>query len=107
MKSIKEILSGPMSNYTGSEKTRQMVEEQIKAKYGETELKNLDCYHNMRTFNSWLSLGFRVKKGERSFKSFTCIEAKDAEGNVIKRYRHPISLFYYRQVQKIGPEALA
>ena len=104
IKSIKEIIDGPLSNYTGSEQTKQMVEEQIKARYGEKELKNLDCYRNMRTFNSWLSLGFRVKRGEKSFKSYTCIEAKDTEGNVIKRYRHPVSLFFIKQVERIGSE---
>ena len=104
MKSIKEIISGSLSTYTGSEQTKQMVEQQLKERYGEKSIKELDCYRNMRTFNGWLSLGFRVKKGEKSFKSFTCIDAKDTEGNVIKRYRHPVSLFFIKQVERIGSE---
>ena len=104
MKTIKEIIDGPLSTYTGSEATKKMVEQQLKERYNEKELKNipLDCYRNMRTFNSWLSLGFRVKKGEKSFKSFTCVDAKDTEGRVIRRYRHPVSLFFVKQVEKIN-----
>ncbi|MCK9186793.1 hypothetical protein M0P48_05170 [Candidatus Gracilibacteria bacterium] len=90
-----------MSEYTGSEATRLMVEEQIKAKYGVSEIKNLDCYHNMRTFKSWANLGFKIRRGEHAFKSITYVEQKDPSGNVIKKYRRPVSLFYYRQIEPI------
>lgn len=100
---LKEFVESPVSAYTGSEETRSMVEEQVMAKYGKSELKNLDCYHNMRTFNSWLKLGFKVRKGEKAFKSITYVETKDQLGNVIKKYRRPVFLFYYRQIEPIGP----
>ena len=107
LKSVKQIIEGPVSEYTGSEATRLMVEEQIKAKYGASEIKNLDCYHNMRTFKSWANLGFKIKRGERSFKSITYVEQKDQSGNVIKKYRRPVSLFYYRQIEPITPNKSA
>lgn len=101
LKSVKQIIEGPVSEYTGSETTRRMVEEQLKEKYGVAEIKNLDCYHNMRTFKSWLNLGFKVRRGERAFKSITYVEQKDQSGNVIRKYRRPVSLFYYRQIEPL------
>lgn len=100
--SIKEILEGPASPYKGSEVTKALVEEQIKAKYGAVELKNLDCFKSLRTFNAWLKLGFRVKKGEKAIKSFTFVEKKDPLGNVIDKYKKSISLFYYRQIEPLA-----
>ena len=42
MKSIKEILQGPeISNYSGSEKTRSIVEAEIVKRWGQSELKNM------------------------------------------------------------------
>ena len=101
--SLKEIINSPVSEYTGSEATRSMVEEQLIEKYGKAELKNLDCYHNMRTFHSWLKLGFKVRKGEKAIRSYTFIETKDANGVVLKRIKRNCFVFYYRQVEKIGP----
>lgn len=99
--SIKEILTGPVSSYTGSETTRSMIEEQIKERWGKSELKNYDPLHTARTFHSWLSLGYKVKKGEKALKSITFIEQKDKDGNVINKVKRPCSLFYYKQVEKI------
>lgn len=107
IKSIKEIINSSLSTYTGSEITRSMVEEQIKEKYGPTELKNLDCYHNLRTFHSWISLGFKVKKGEKAIKSITYVEQKDQSGNIVKKYRRPVFLFYYRQIEPINQSKTA
>jgi len=104
MNSLKEIIDKQMTNYTGSERSRSMVEEQIRIKYGNAEVKNLDCYRNLRTFRSWLSLGYKVKKGEKCIKSVTFVEQTDDEGNITKKYKKPVSLFYYRQVEERGPE---
>ena len=101
MKSISQIINESVSPYTGSEATRSLVEEQIVEKYGQTELKNLDCYHNLRTFQGWLKLGFRVKKGERAIRSYTITEVKDSEGNVIKKIKRNCFLFYYRQLMPL------
>jgi hypothetical protein len=103
MQSIQDIISGPpVSNYTGSEATRNMVAEQIKAKWGSSELKNYDPYKNTAlTFAKWVSLGYRVKKGEKALRSITFLEVKDANGNITKRIKHKVFLFYYKQVEKI------
>jgi hypothetical protein len=100
--SIKEILEGPkVSNYHNSEKTREMVANQIKEIWGEKELKNYDPNKSALTFASWLHLGYRPKKGSKALSSVTIIEKKDAQGNVIGRYPRKINLFYYRSVEPI------
>lgn len=108
MQSIKEFLDTPVSPFSGSQETLALVSEQIKAKYGATELKNLDCYHNLRTFQAWKKLGWKIRKSEKAIRSITYVEKKDMAGNVIKRYRKPVFLFYYRQLQpeKIGPKSV-
>ncbi|MBU1557812.1 hypothetical protein KKC45_02525 [Patescibacteria group bacterium] len=98
---IKEILTGPISTYKGSESTRSMIEKQIKERWGEKELKNYDPLHTARTFHSWIALGFRVKKGEKALKSITFIEVKDNKGNLLNKVKRPCSLFFYKQVEKI------
>jgi len=103
MKSIKQIIEGPVTAFSGSEMSRAMISEQIKARWGESELKNYDPFHNARTFQSWLKLGFKVRKGEKALRSITFVETKDSEG-ILKRYRRPVFIFYYRQVEKIGSQ---
>jgi len=102
MKSISQIINATASSYTGSVATRSMVEEQIKDRWGESELKNFDPYHNARTFKSWLKLGFKVRKGEKALVSTTFVETKDDAGNVIKKIKRPVFLFYYRQIEPIS-----
>lgn len=104
MKSIKEILEDDSitSPYKGSEKTREMVEEQIRAIYGESEVKNYDPYKNALTFASWIHLGYRPKKGSKALKSITYVEKKDEKGNIISKYPRKINLFYYRAVEPIS-----
>jgi hypothetical protein len=100
--SLKEFINDPVSPYTGSASTKALMEKAIEEKYGKAELKNLDCYHTMRTFSNWLSLGWRVRKGEKAFKSIVVREIKDKDGDVIKKITHPCFLFYYRQVERIN-----
>lgn len=104
MKSISQIIDGPVTSYKNSQETLALVSEQIVSRWGQAELKNYDPFHNARTFQSWLKLGFKVRKGEKALRSITYIETKDSEGNVIKKYRRPVFLFYYRQVEKCGPD---
>ena len=103
MKSILEILENnpTVSNYQGSEKTKEMMEKQIKEIWGEQEVKFYNPYKNALTFASWLKLGYRPKKGSRALKSITFVEKKDAEGNIISKYPRTINLFYYRSVEAI------
>ncbi len=103
MKSISKIIEdGPVTEYKNSQETLALVSEQIKARWGESELKNYDPFHNARTFQSWLKLGFRVRKGEKALRSITYVQTTDADGNIIKKYRRPVYLFYVRQVERIG-----
>lgn len=101
--SLKEFINSPVSPYTGSSSTKALMEKAIVERYGEAELKNLDCYHTMRSFQGWLSLGWKIRKGEKAFKSMVVREIKDRDGIVIKKISRPCFLFYYRQVEKIVP----
>ena len=101
--SIKEILEdNPFtSNYQGSEKTKEMIEKQIKEIWGESEVKNYNPYKNALTFASWLKLGYRPKKGSKALKSVTFVERKNEKGEVVSKYPRTINLFYYRSVELI------
>lgn len=90
-----------LSNYHGSTKTYEMVSAQIKERFGEEEVENYDPYTNCLTYKQWLSLGFRVRRGEVSLKSITLIERKDRNGNVVGKYPRTVHLFYRTQVEKI------
>ena len=102
MQSISEIISkSPVSPYTGSDMTRDMVLEQIIERYGEEEAEQFDPYSNCRTFAAWASMGFRIKKNERALKSVTFIEKKDDKGNVVKKIKRTVFLFYYKQCELV------
>lgn len=102
MKNIKEVLFEPLSNYSGSEKTYALVAEQIEKKWGKKEVENYDPYRNTLTFARWLSLGYRVKPGEKALVSNTVVEEKDEDGNLTKkRFPRKVFLFYYKQVEKV------
>lgn len=98
MKNVKEVLS----TYTGSEKTYSLVAEQIEKKWGKKEVENYDPYRNTLTFARWLSLGYRVKPGEKALISNTVVEEKDEDGQPTKkRIPRKVFLFYYKQVEKV------
>lgn len=100
---IKDVLDGPeVSNYSGSEKTRALVEQEIVSRWGESELKNYDPLRSALTFKKWLALGFVPKKGETAIRSFITIEKKDPKDpkKVMKKIKS-IYLFYYRQVTEL------
>lgn len=79
-----------------------MVAEQIEARWGKKEVSNYDPYTNTLTFTRWLSLGYRVKKGEKALVSTTVITEKDESGKPIKRIPRKVFLFYCKQVEKIN-----
>ena len=103
MKHISEVISEgmPPSTYKGSEKTYEMVKEQIRERFGEEEAERYDPYHLCRTFNQWLKIGYRVKKGETALKSVTMVEKRDEKGVLIRSYPKKINLFMDTQVEKI------
>ena len=90
------------SNWTGSEKTSDIVRKQIFDRWGKDEADNYDPKSNCLTFNRWLKNGYKVKKGEKAIKSFIVIEEKDKKGEVVRKYPKSINLFYVRQVEKVG-----
>lgn len=103
MKSIQEILKGPeISNYSGSEKTRALVEEEIVRRWGKSELRNFDPLRSVLSFKNWVQLGMVPKKGEKAIRSFIITEMKDKKDptKITKRIKS-IYLFYYRQVQEL------
>jgi len=103
MQSINQILlDGPeVSNYKGSEKTKELVKNQIREIWGQAEEKNYNPYKNALTFASWIKLGYRPKKGSKALQSVTYVEKKDSLGNIISKYPRKINLFYYRSVEPI------
>ena len=102
MKSISQIIEhSPVSEYRGSSLTRSLAEEEIEKRWGKSELKNYDPYHNARTFQSWLKCGYKVRRGEKAIRSITYVETRDADGNVLKCIKRPCFLFYVRQVEPI------
>lgn len=101
MKTVQEVVNGPaISPYTGSESTYALVAKQIGARWGQDEVRKYDPYTNTLTFTRWLSLGYRVNKGEKALRSITFIEVKDRHGKIIKKYPRSVFLFYYKQVSK-------
>lgn len=103
MKSIKEILEGPeISNFSGSSKTRSIVETEIVKRWGQSELKNYDPLRSALTFKNWMMLGMVPRKNEKAIRSFIVTEMKDKKDptKVVKRIKS-IYLFYYRQVQEL------
>ena len=105
MKSIKEILEGPeISNFSGSEKTRSIVEEEIVKRWGRGELRNYDPLRSTLTAKSWImKFNMIPKKGEKAIRSFVVLETRDPKDptKVIKRIKS-IYLFHYRQVTELA-----
>lgn len=100
MKTIQQVIDEPVSSYTGSQNTYDLVAEQIRERWGDEEVEQYDPYTNALTFRKWLSLGYRVKKGEKSLHSTTFVEKQDEHGNVVKIPR-TVHLFYRLQVEKM------
>lgn len=98
--SIGDIIVPP-TNFSGSEVTRKMVEEQIRERYGDKVADEYDPLTNVRTFKNWKEVGHHVKKGEKAIRSITFVDVKDPQGNTVKKYPKTVFLFHYRQVEKI------
>ena len=88
------------SNWTGSEITENLVRKQIFARWGAKEAEKYNPQVNCLTIRQWNNNGYRVKKGEKSLKSYIVIEKKDKKGAVISKYPKQINLFYQKQVKQ-------
>lgn len=97
MQSIGEIVSP----YRGSEKTYEMVKEQIRERYGDECAEEFDPVHDAMPYTSWLAAGFQVRKFQKALKSITFIPAKDEKGEE-KMIRRTVNLFHKRQVEQIA-----
>ena len=76
MKSIKEILAGPeISNFSGSDKTRSIVESEILKRWGPEELKNFDPLRSVLTAKTWITqFGMIPRKNQKAIRSFIVTE---------------------------------
>ncbi len=91
-----------VSHWTGSANTAELVRKQIITRWGLDEANNYDPKSNCLTFNQWLNVGYRVKKGETALKSFIVIEKKDKDGQVVSKHHKTVNLFYICQVERIA-----
>jgi len=98
MQSIKEALVSP---YRGSEQTCEMVKEQIRERWGNEVAEDFDPHTDAMPLVSWMSYGYRVRKGEKALKSITYVEVKDAKGDVVRKIRRVVNLFHHNQVLKV------
>ncbi len=97
MKSIQELITSP---WRGSERTFQMVQDQLRERYGDEVADEFDATCDAMPLVSWAAYGYRVRKGEKALKSITYVEIKNEKDEVIKKIKRTVNLFHRRQVQK-------
>ena len=90
MEAIGELIAA--SNWTGSQKTAEMIRNQIRERFGSEAAKLYDPTSNALTFREASKRGYRVKKGETSLKSITFIEKEENGG--IKKIPKTVHLFF-------------
>ena len=90
MESIGELIA---SNWTGSQKTAELVRSQIRERFGQEAATLYDPASNALTFKEAAKRGYRVKRGETSLKSFTLIDKLEPSGQTVKVVR-PVNLFF-------------
>ena len=100
MQQVKDIMRQP-TTYKGSEETRSLVYDEIARRWGEDEAENYDPLYNCRTFAQWLAVNRRVKKGEKAIRSYTILEQRNEKGEVVKRYKRTVLLFYIKQTEAV------
>jgi len=88
-----------LSNFKGSEKTKALVQEQLRSRWGDELADSFDPLRHVMTYKKWLEAGRFVKKNERALRSFVIVESKDSDGSV-KKYRRPCFLFHINQTEE-------
>lgn len=96
MQSIAEIVSP----YRGSEKTYEMVKEQVRERWGDECAEEFDPHCDAMPYASWVAYGYQVRKGESALKSITYLDVKDEEGHIAQKVRRSVNLFHKCQVTK-------
>lgn len=91
--------------WKGSEKTKNIVYDEILKRWGEAAAEKYDPLKNCFTYKTWLAKGYQVKKGEKAIRSITLIEKKDpnakvGENTLVRTYPKSVFLFYKIQVEK-------
>jgi antirestriction protein ArdC len=98
-----------LAHWRGSQKTADAVREEIARRWGEDEAKQYDPLTNCFTIQTWNTLGYRVKKGEKAIRSVTYVQGTDQaedddadedEEQEMRTYRKTVYLFYRTQVEK-------
>ena len=101
MKSVQEVITTPViSPWRGSEKTCEMVREQIRERWGEEAAEAFDPQKDAMPLPSWAHYGFRVRQGEKALKSVTFVESEDEDGPV-QKIRRTVNLFHKNQVERV------
>ena len=97
---MKHIADAVVSPYRGSEATYEMVKEQVRERWGDEIAEEFNPSADAMPLVSWGAYGYRVRKGEKAFKSITYLEVKVENGNIEKKVRRVVNLFHKRQVEK-------
>ena len=97
MKNIQEIITSP---WRGSEKTYEMVREQLRERWGDECADEYNPEKDVAPYITWANAGFYIRKKEKALKSVTFIEVKNEKGEVEKKIRRIVNLFHRRQVKK-------
>ncbi len=98
MQSIKEIVI--ISPYRGSERTYEMVRQQIQERWGKECAETFNPRTDAMPISSWMMHGFVVKKGQKALKSITYLDVKDKDDNEVRKVRRTVNLFHKRQVER-------
>jgi antirestriction protein ArdC len=87
--------------YQGSKHTVEQVRKILQVRYNleEAEKYTPDM---CRTFRSWLSIGYRVRKGEKAIPIVFAIPRKPEDENQSGPVIRKANLFYIKQVEKIS-----
>jgi hypothetical protein len=102
MKSVKEVIDTPViSPWRGSEKTCEMVREQIRERWGEEAAEAFDPQKDAMPLPSWARYGYRVRQGEKALKSVTFVESEDEDGGPTQKIRRTVNIFFKNQVEKV------
>lgn len=97
MLSVKELVSP----YRGSEKTYEMVKDQIEERWGEECAEDFDPHCDAMPYASWVAYGYQVRKGQKSLKSVTYVDVRNEKGEVTGKIKRVVNLFHKRQVEKV------
>lgn len=105
MTHIKKIISA----WTGSEKTEELVREQIRQRWGDSEAEEYDARYSVRPLRAWHQMGMRIKDQEfkKPLRSFVLLKAKskkdgeEDEDQRPKRYFKTIFLYHAKQTELV------